>query len=48
MAGTPPQRQTGFTFGLSVTSFGGFGTGTSNMIKQPFRPGENREIMTCE
>lgn len=32
MVGAPPQIQTGFTFGSSV-SLGGFGTGSNNFVK---------------
>ena len=33
MIEAPPQRHSGFTFGSSATSFGGFEMGSSNMLK---------------
>ena len=32
MVGAPPPRPPGYRFGSSVQSFGGFGTGSSNMV----------------
>ena len=33
MVGSPPPRPPGYRFGSSPPSFGGFGTGSSNMVK---------------
>ena len=33
MVGAPPSRPPGYRFGSSAPSFGGFGTGSSNMVK---------------
>ena len=33
MVGAPPRQPPGYRFGSSATSFGGFGTGSSNMVK---------------
>ena len=50
MIEAPPQRHSGFTFGLSVTSFGGFEMGSSNMmnlwIQKSFRPGDSIWLMS--